>query len=383
MTDIEYEIEREKIFEDVKSKLNIWGNDFISGKFTLTSASLYNLLPEIEYEKHEDIFREIMVNQKLSILEQGYLNIQNKVVYEKLYPELLQMLKNKSGIICTFHFGSYRLINQFFLLNKIKFTIVASKAVLESQTDEFISISEKIDPEDHDQIKIIDAESQHSIIRILRDIKAGRILVFYIDGNIGSGESTANNPNLLNISFLGQKILVRKGIAYISHTTKVPIYTVVCFRKNVDDIRIRFFEPINPGLFSNRDDYVQFATQKIYHFIEPVVKRYPEQWEAWFYIHKAINLSDEHDKKEVIGELSIPNENSLFVINLKEFGVFKIHEDTYLFRKKGFKSYLIDFNLFSMLKGSITKPVFKNDIEDPMFSQMYQNRVLITLQQFK
>ena len=36
-----------------------------------------------------------------------------------------------------------------------------------------------------------------------------------------------------------------------------------------------------------------------------------------------------------------------------------------------------------MLKGSITKPVFKNDIEDPMFSQMYQNRVLITLQQFK
>ena len=380
MTDNEYELKKEEVLNDAILKGVIWGDEFISGKFNLMSASLYNFLPKIAYERHEDIFRNISINQKLSLLEQGYLNIQNRVVYENFSPELLNTLKNKSGIICTFHLGSYRLINQFLLLNKMPFTIVASKAVVESQTEEFINIRDKVDAQDYDLIKIIDAESEHAIIKILRDIKAGRILVFYIDGNMGTGENSPNNPNLINVSFLGQRLLVRKGIAYISHTAKVPIYTVACFREKLDDIRIRFFEPIYPKPFSSRNEYAEFATQKIYHYIEPIIKKHPEQWEAWLYIHKAINFSDEPDSEEIISDLSIPDESSLFALNLREFGVFKLLECTYLFRKKRFKSYLIDLNLFNFLKKSITKPIKRNEINEVVFSQLYQNRVLITAQ---
>ena len=366
MTDNEYELKKEEVFT--------------SGKFNLMSASLYNFLPKITYDKHEGIFRNISINQKLSSLEQGYLNIQNRIVYENFSPDLLNTLKNNNGIICTFHLGSYRLINQFLLLNKMPLTIVASKAVVELQTDDFMNIRDKVDAQDSDLIKIIDAESEHAITKILRDIKAGRILVFYIDGNMGTGENSPNNPNLINVSFLGKRLLVRKGIAYISHLAKVPIYTVACFRKKLDDIRIHFFDPIYPVSFSNRNKYAEFATQKIYHYIEPIIKKYPEQWEAWLYIHKAINFSNEPDKEEIMSDLSIPIESSLFVLNLREFGVFNLLECTYLFRKKGFKSYLIDLNLFDFLKKSITKPIKRTEINEVVFSQLYQNRVLITAQ---
>ena len=132
--------------------------------------------------------------------------------------------------------------------------------------------------------------------------------------------------------------------------------------------------------FSNRNKYAEFATQKIYHYIEPIIKKYPEQWEAWLYIHKAINFSNEPDKEEIMSDLSIPIESSLFVLNLREFGVFNLLECTYLFRKKGFKSYLIDLNLFDFLKKSITKPIKRTEINEVVFSQLYQNRVLITAQ---
>ena len=105
-----------------------------------------------------------------------------------------------------------------------------------------------------------------------------------------------------------------------------------------------------------------------------------QQWEAWLYIHKAINFSNEPDKEEIMSDLSIPIESSLFVLNLREFGVFNLLECTYLFRKKGFKSYLIDLNLFDFLKKSITKPIKRTEINEVVFSQLYQNRVLITAQ---
>lgn len=380
MTDNEYELKKKEVLNDAILKGKILGNDFISGKFNLMSASLYNLLPNIEYEKHETIFRKIRINQKLSLLEQGYLNIQNRIVYENFSPELLKALKNNNGIICTFHLGSYRLINQFLLLKKMPITIVASKAVVESQAEDFMNIRNEVDAQDYDLIKIIDAESEHAIIKILRDIKAGRILIFYIDGNIGTGENSPNNPNLINVSFLGQRILVRKGIAYISHIAKVPIYTVACFRKKLDDIRIHFFDAIYPESFNSRNEYAEFATQKIYHYIEPIIKKYPEQWEAWLYIHKSINSVDEPEMEATKCDLSILSEDSLFVINLREFGIFNLLECAYLFRKKGFKSYLIGLNLFNSLKKSISKPIKRSEINEVVFSQLYQNRVLITAQ---
>ena len=98
MTDNEYELKKEEVLNDTILKGMIWDDEFTSGKFNLMSASLYNFLPKITYDKHEGIFRNISINQKLSSLEQGYLNIQNRIVYENFSPDLLNTLKNNNGI---------------------------------------------------------------------------------------------------------------------------------------------------------------------------------------------------------------------------------------------------------------------------------------------
>jgi lauroyl/myristoyl acyltransferase len=377
METCDYIIEKYKIVDAFTQKIKIWEDDFISGKFNLVSAGLRNFLPNIDYSEHEEIFKNILFHQRLSHLEQAYQQALDCVTCENLTNDTWKLLKKGGGIICTFHTGSYRIINQVLVKYKIPFTLVIAKSILESQGNQFIDLF-RLFANDHDEgsFGLIDAESPSSGLQMLREIKKGRSLVLYIDGNTGAGNNDDEKNNLCDIQFLSQRIFARKGIAFLAHIAKAPILTIASYRKSIDDIRLHFFDPIFPGEDHDREAFSKNATQKIYDLVAPIIAEYPEQWEAWMYLHKVANIVNSADT--IDRSIAEVRDDANLMLNLTEFGVLKLLDNFYLFKKRGYTSFSIDKDLYGFLHGSISEPVMKKQMGDALFLQLYRKNVLIT-----
>lgn len=370
-----YIIERDEIVNGFSHKLKIWEDDFVSGKFNLVSAGLHNYLPHIAYEEHEEIFKNILLHQRLSNLDQAHQEALECVTCENLDDDKLGFLRKGGAILCTFHTGSYRVINQILIKHKIAFTLVIAKSIMDSEGDQFTSLYHRFSG-DHEagSFGIIDAESPSSGLQMLREMKKGKNLVLYIDGNTGAGNNDNEKNNLCDIQFLCQRIFARRGIAFLAHIFKAPILTVACYRKSIDDIRLQFFDPILPAAHQDREIFSKNATQKIYDFVAPVIAEYPEQWEGWMYLHKVANIVN---SVSTFNRCVAANDDVGMMLNLTEFGVLKLLDDFYLFRKSGYASFHIDKELYGFLHRTISEPVMKEEIDSATFSQLFENNVLI------
>lgn len=371
----EYIIRRNEIINSFDKKAKIWQGDLMAAQFNIASASLSNYLPQISFSKHENIFKNIFLHQQLSMFEQSFYDLPDYVVYENLNREVRRLLEKGGSIICTFHTGAYRLINLFLAKHKLPFTLVLSKEAMETQGRDFEKMFAEINKGDTGQadLKLIDAESPSSALNMIKDIKKGRNLVIYIDGNIGAGNETNSNQNNCIIDFLNQKIFARQGVGYLANTLQVPVITVVSYRKSFSDIRLRFFDPIYSDDQKDKAAAAARITQHIYDLVAPIIKEYPDQWDAWLYLHKVSNVMIK--PAEMVAALPSPEDKLIF--NSSSFGIFKVIQNSFLFKKCNYKSYKISSEVYTELSKCSTGPVERRKINIPEFSELYENKVLI------
>lgn len=374
----EYLLQRNELVNNFSKKSKVWQEEIMIAKFNIVSACLSNYLPNIAQGEHTHIFKNIFIHQQLSVFEQSFYELPDYVAYENLNAQIWDLLKKKTSIICTFHTGSYRLINLFLAKNKIPFSLVVSKEVIETQGSSFKEMFKELNKSGNTQegLKIIDAESPNSLLQMIRDLKSGRNLVLYIDGNSGSGIETINNNNNCVVNFLNKKIYARQGIAFLAHRMQIPILTVASYRESLNEIKIKFFDPIFSDSEQDRDVFIKNTTQNIYNLIAPIVKQYPEQWEAWLYLHKVAdtteNIFDIDNESAVFAKA-----NDRFRFNSSCFSIFKIMKDSFLFKKSNYKSYKISDSVYDVLNMCMTEPVMGNQIFIAEFAELYKSRVLV------
>jgi len=374
-----YITERKKLESLFSGHLNVWKDDNIAGKFNIVSAGLRNYLPDIVYKEHERIFKDIIMHQSLSKLEQAYQEALDYSTCENLDNEKLGLLKKGGTIICTFHTGSYRVINQVLVRHHIPFSLVIAKSIIESQGEEFADLHQRFSGSGGvGSFGLIDAESPGSGLQMLRELKKGRNLVLYIDGNTGAGSEDNEKNNLCDIPFLGQRIFARKGIAFLAHVANSPIVPVICSRKSIDDIRLHFSDPIYPKANEARDTFAQNATRQIFDLVAPVIRKYPEQWEAWLYLHRFANVVNhtgiELKESEVAADLS---GDTRLMLNVEEFGIFKLYDEGHLLRKSSYDSFAVGKDLYDLLHLAVSEPITKRQMDPYLFSQFYQNNVFV------
>jgi len=114
--------------------------------------------------------------------------------------------------------------------------------------------------------------------------------------------------------------------------------------------------------------------------IAPVIQEFPEQWEAWIYLHKVANIVSFFDTSQRDNTATTVNEETNLMMNLKEYGVFKVLDDFDLFKKSGYTSFVIDRDVYGLLHCAISKPVRKKRIDDALFAQLFDNNVFVNLQ---
>ena len=366
---------RNALVKNFKAGLKIKEDEYLNGQLNMVSAALVNYLPATGIEAHKDIFKNILLHKKLSILEQSTYEVLDFVEIENLSNDTLTQLKNKPNIICTFHTGSYRVVNLFLTSNKIPYSLVVGKDIVQQQGATFQSLYNGLSGNNPEaDFNIIDAESANVGLQMLRELKKGRSLLLYIDGNTGAGAATTKNDNRCAINFLNQQLFARKGIAFLAHAANVPIITVASYRKSFEDIRLKFFNPIIPDAGKERTLFAEEATQQIYNLVAPIIKAYPEQWEAWLYIHKVANIinpaiANPHSKK-----VSVASEK--ITLDSYRFGIFKLNGSSFLLRKATYSFYEINNQLYDLLTKCNNEPVKRECMDDSLFNQLYEQGVV-------
>lgn len=371
MSNTDYILQRDNIIEQYQNHSLIYNNEFLYGQYNIVSANLLNFLPDISPDKHIELFEQILVHKKLSKLEQNsdwalrYLKTENLQISD------LEELKSKPAIICTFHTGSYRIINAFLVKNKVPYTLVIGNSIIAEEGQDYYTQYHGLAGHDSTNgFNIIDAENPRSGLQMLRELKKGKCLLLYIDGNTGAGDSTINNDNKYAINFLEQQLFARKGIGFLAHAANVPIIPVINYREGWNDIRLRFYKAIIPDPSESREVFSKKVIQCLYDTVAPVIKKYPEQWEAWLYLHKVANVSN------CLTPLRGKANGKLVRFNLRDYGVFSINKKKFLFQKNNYTSYPINNSLYAILKDSIEYPFDKSKLRKSVFKELEGKGVL-------
>lgn len=316
-------------------------------KFDLISAGLKNYLPEISYTEHIRIFKEILLNQKLTFIEQSFFNLISTCALVNYSTEMERLLRSSPCIICTYHTGSYRLINHFLVKKDISFALVIAKSIKIKSETEFFDLHKKMTVDQHlNKFEIIDAEDATSGLKMLRALKMGRSLLLYIDGNTGSSKS---DKNLCNIDFLNQKLYVRKGIAQLSYTANVPILPVLCHRADIDNISLCFEKVIIPDKCQSKEEYTISVTIQLYKILEDYLRVNAGQWEGWIYIHKTAHIVNLPSSDYPNRTSDIFDTNKRLKFNHDDYSLISDSGRFYLFQKSGYRFFLISKEMFTEL----------------------------------
>lgn len=371
MNKAEFTQKRNSIIRQYYDGSIVQTNEITYGCYTLTSANLSNYISDMPPAKHQQVFAGLLTHQRLSILEQQADFVPGCSYSENLTDDQLQLLKTQPSIICTFHTGSYRIINSLLVQKNISFSLVLGSSIIAAEGESYLSLYKSLTKKNKNTgLTIIDAENPNSGLQMIRELKKGKSLLLYIDGNSGAGVSTIRNNNSCLINFLNQQLFARKGIGFLAHITNVPVIPAISYRADWDDIRIKFYAPIYPDLQENRDRFAQKITQKLYDILAPMINRYPEQWEAWLYLHKVANIINP------ITPCRGRTSGTHVQFNLRDYGMFQIDKRSFLFKKNNYTSYPIETSLYKKLRQCAEMPVNKTKIETAVLAELEENGVL-------
>jgi hypothetical protein len=122
----------------------------------------------------------------------------------------------------------------------------------------------------------INAETRGAVIGMMRAVRQGQSLFFYLDGNKGLQQN--QDADLIDVTVGPAAIRSRRGIAFLSHSLGLPIVPVLAHRTRPDRIEVEFFEAIRPS--GDVDSYVASATQALWNRFYDVFRCDPLQWES-------------------------------------------------------------------------------------------------------
>ncbi len=366
-----YQTEYSKEYSEIKTKIkkNVATifSKFRLRQFHFTIANIKTFYPEILKKKSaKELFTELLYTRELTPLDANkYTNCVEDIQLKGEYREILY-IKKSPLIFCTYHLGSYRAIIGLLSRLGYDFSLVIDQQVYDQQGDNIREIVKSVNEHFNTEsdFDLINAEAFDSAMKMVKQLKQGKALVLYVDGNTGTGGVFRHDEKLEVVQFFNQQIFARQGIAYISFLTNVPIVPVISYREDIENkdnislknVVLEFFDEINPATTKSKKIYCADTTQRLYKHLEEKLKTYPLQWEGWLYVHKYL------DEKSV----TIPKEErpihyqkykdlNQLAFNEDRYGIFTFGSQYFLFDNQSYTTFIINEEEFSLLKFFLEK----------------------------
>jgi lauroyl/myristoyl acyltransferase len=367
-------IKYRSLLEECRQKTNQINFDNDEGylvRSAIFSANLTNFLPTLPHTVHQQLFRESLCNSAFENFDWNILEISELTMLKD--DDCILDTKTEPFIFCSFHLGSYRVIANYLFKNGYDFSILVRGDVYERQAADLLDCARKVGKKYavKSDMRIYNAEKPDVLLKVARELKAGRSLLVYVDGNTGTGN---NAEKLDTISFLGQNLHLRKGIGYMSHLSGVPILPIVSYRKpdllNVLEVG----QAIYPNKELSRDDYSQQANQQLYDMFAKILEKYPSQWEGWNYVHK-FRTETQNVESNSTKAKKIAYQNQ-YQFNYTRYCLINLRQSPILFDKKHYTTFEISVDLHDYLTNP-TYPDPKHILGTRVFNQLVREQIMI------
>ncbi|GAB3264804.1 hypothetical protein GCM10027347_32130 [Larkinella harenae] len=335
-------------------------------KFTTFSASVQNILPEIPIEKHEDLFRKLLLQQVYTTFDQQFLTANDLIQTKGPVKELIN--SPQPNIYCTFHLGSYRLLTTYLYRNGVDVALLVSRGTYQEQGPSIMATIQGLQKKHKltNSFQLLDAEQTSSTLHVLRELRAGTSLVIFLDGVTSTTGIDRQENKEVQVRFGTKNVWARKGAGFLSYVTKTPIIPVIGYRdRNLNNV-LSFLDPIAPQASNDRETYCQYSLQRIYDSFWQYLNQYPEQWEGWNYIHKFLDQHElEQQAVQPLPHRQRPQKRIAF--NQERYSICDLEDAPILFDRRLYVTYEIspDLRDFLLQLGTIESP------EDVLGTDMY------------
>lgn len=302
-------------------------------------ANFKTLMPElIEGKSGESVFVEMLKVRARTPLDHRYLEKIEEITFSGAYENIVQQ-RGGPFIFCSYHLGSYRKIVSLLASLGYDFTLLVDQGVYDNQKAESEGLVRDINERYgvHSDFQVLNAETFGAAMTMVKQLREGRSIVAYIDGNRGSGGKPQDESQVLKIGFLNQEIYVRQGLPYISYVAGVPIVPVISYRETPDNITLHFYPPMTPAVGESRRAYCLETTKKLYTYLESNLRKYPLQWEGWLYIHKYLDTKSLAPK----APLQKSSEKTSWTFNARRYGLYQFGQEWHLFDSDTYQTYII------------------------------------------
>ncbi len=338
-------------------------------KFTTFSANVENILPSVPREDHEGLFRELLLQQIYTTFDQQCLTAAELIKVRGDH----DLLKKEAGpkIYCTYHLGSYRLLTSVLFRTGVDCVLLVGNNMNRTQGGEMTEHIEALRTKHGltNAFRVVEAGSPAAGLTVMRELKAGKSLIVYVDGSPETGPEPGEESQFLSVRFGSRQLLTRKGVGYLSHATNVPIIPVVNYREADMTNVLHCLKPIRPIAKSDREMYCQEVMQQLYDGFWSYLKRYPGQWEGWNYIH--LFLQPEVRKNNFFGYHS-----ERLTFNEKRYTLCDLEQAPVLFDRQLYQTFEITEDLKDLLLNIHTVESVEEMVGEDIFSELVSMEVI-------
>ncbi|GAB4030556.1 lysophospholipid acyltransferase family protein [Spirosoma gilvum] len=338
-------------------------------KYTTFSANVENLLPAIPRQEHDMLFRELLLQQMFTTFDQQCLTA-GDLVKLRGADHLLEK-EYSPRIYCTYHLGSYRMLTSVLFRKGVDCVLLVGSNMNRNQGDGMAEHIEGLRQKHGltNVFRVVEAGSPTAGLTVLRELKAGRSLIVYVDGSPETGPKPGEESQFLSVRFGHRRMLTRKGVGYLSHAAGVPIVPVVSYRRSDMVNVLHCLKSIKPIPQSDRELYCQEAMQQLYDGFWPFLKQYPGQWDGWNYLH--LFLEPEKTNKTYTGY------RKQIAFNENRYTLCDLEDAPILFDRRLYQTYEITEDLRDLLLNLHEVESVEELLGQEMLSELMEMEVLL------
>lgn len=338
-------------------------------KFTTFSANVENVMPHIPRAQHEHLFRQLLLQQMFTTFDQQCLTAGDLVELEGMRGQSFKA--NGPTIYCTYHLGSYRLLTSVLFRHGIDCVLLVGSNMNRSQGDDMAEHIEGLRRKHGltNVFRVVEAGSPTAALTVLRELKAGRSLVVYVDGSPETAPEPGQEDQFLSVRFGSRRVMTRKGVGYLSHAAGVPIVPVVSYRRSDLTNVLQCLKPIRPIRQSDRELYCREAMQQLYDGFWPYLNRFPDQWEGWNYIHSFLEPEKPH-------QVAAKRRLKKPAFNAGRYSLCDLEQAPILFDRRLYQTYEITEDLRDLLLNLHTVESVEALVGREMFGELVDMEVL-------
>lgn len=308
--------------------------------YTFMNANIGHFLPMIDEDTRIQLFQEYMYHNWLHGLDVTYY-ADRFPLHVLGWPSALRRLGQGNGIICSYHFGAYQLINYLLIKSEIPYALLVAGHVRQTWASRYPGLLAALDgAAAQGRFVLLDASSRSSLRQLYQLSAQGFYTLIYVDGL--EGIHPHDKQSLQRVNLLGQEIQVPWGAAQLSFSLGLPLYPVLA-RRQARSIHLHSFASIDPTGVKHRQHYAALAMQQLFAILTPFIVHWPEQWANWPYLHHLYVASKV--KRSSLWRKAMSTGISL----QRYYGIYEDGDAHYLLRKEDMQRFEIDADDFAKI----------------------------------